>query len=191
MRSWPAPVRSTAPCVVAVAVLATGNNPPKPPRKPPRWQAHVDSMSPWSALAVAPTSQPWVLIGAGTATVEVACPASGADTLHHIRNVSLFHDTLSLRERPVPATGSRRLVLTHFSQRYDDAAVPRLPRDAAAAYDGGIVLAADLDRIPGPAPLRGRGRGDRPRGFGTNSPYRFTGTWRCVDRWRWRPWQVL
>jgi ribonuclease Z len=220
-----------------------------------------------------------------TATVEVAYPASGADTLHHIRNVSLFHDTLSLRERPVPATGAvlvggpafrlearplshrvptvgyrltepdgrrmlsaelaargitgpdigrlqrdgrlerngawihltevsaprrgqkfafimdtrlcdaafeladdadllvcestfadadaaladhyghltagqagqiaaaagaRRLVLTHFSQRYDDAAVPRLLRDAAAAYDGDIVLAADLDRIPVP-----------------------------------------
>ena len=44
--------------------------------------------------------------------------------------------------------GARRLVLTHFSQRYDDAA--QLLRDAAAAYDGDIVLAADLDRIPVP-----------------------------------------
>jgi ribonuclease Z len=47
------------------------------------------------------------------------------------------------------AAGARRLVLTHFSQRYDDDAV-RLLRDAAAAYDGDIVLAADLDRIPVP-----------------------------------------
>jgi hypothetical protein len=93
--------------VVAVTVLATGNNPPKPatapslaalavkivlgvilvriavrhirargqpkpPKKPPKWQEHVDSMSPWFALALAPTLQPWVLIGAGAATVVEA-----------------------------------------------------------------------------------------------------------------------
>src|SRR6266702_3389882 len=84
--------------VVTVTVLATGNNPPKPatapslaalpvriavrhirargrpkpPRKPPKWQAQVDSMSPWFALALAPTLQPWVLIGAGAATVVEA-----------------------------------------------------------------------------------------------------------------------
>jgi ribonuclease Z len=46
------------------------------------------------------------------------------------------------------AAGARRLVLTHFSQRYQDATL--LLRDAAAAYDGDIVLAADLDRIPVP-----------------------------------------
>ena len=40
--------------------------------KPPRWQAQVDSMSPWFALALAPTLQPWVLIGAGAATVVEA-----------------------------------------------------------------------------------------------------------------------
>ena len=39
---------------------------------PPKWQAHVDSMSPWFALALAPTLQPWVLIGAGAATVVEA-----------------------------------------------------------------------------------------------------------------------
>jgi threonine/homoserine/homoserine lactone efflux protein len=42
---------------------------PKPPKKPPRWQEHVDSMSPWFAMVLAPTLQPWVLIGAGAATV--------------------------------------------------------------------------------------------------------------------------
>lgn len=47
------------------------------------------------------------------------------------------------------AAGARRLVLTHVSQRYaDDAA--GLRRDAAAAYDGDIILAADLDRVPVP-----------------------------------------
>ena len=45
---------------------------PRPPKKPPRWQAQVDSMSPWFALALAPALQPWVLIGAGAATVVEA-----------------------------------------------------------------------------------------------------------------------
>jgi len=93
--------------VVTIAVLATGNNPPKPstapslaalavkivlgavlvwiavrhirargrpkpPKKPPKWQEHVDSMSPWFALGLAPALQPWVLIGAGAATVVEA-----------------------------------------------------------------------------------------------------------------------
>jgi hypothetical protein len=76
--------------VVAVTVLATGNNPPKQntapslaalavkiaigvgliaiairqrrkmgqpkkPKKPPRWRAGVDNMSPWYAIGIAPT----------------------------------------------------------------------------------------------------------------------------------------
>ena len=45
---------------------------PMPPKKPPKWQAHVDSMSPWFAMALAPTLQPWVLIGLGAATVVEA-----------------------------------------------------------------------------------------------------------------------
>ena len=45
---------------------------PRPPKKPPRWQAQVDSMSPWFALALAPALQPWVLVGAGAATVVEA-----------------------------------------------------------------------------------------------------------------------
>jgi threonine/homoserine/homoserine lactone efflux protein len=96
--------------VVAVTVLATGNNPPKPttvpslaslavkiaigivlvglairqrrrmraqkkpkkPKKPPKWQEHVDNMSPWFALVLAPALQPWTLIAAGAATVMEA-----------------------------------------------------------------------------------------------------------------------
>ena len=42
---------------------------PKKPKKPPKWQAHVDNMSPWFALVLAPTLQPWTLIAAGAATV--------------------------------------------------------------------------------------------------------------------------
>src|ERR1700722_18738447 len=93
--------------VVAVTVLATGNNPPKPntapslgalaakiaigaglvalgirqrrrmgrpkkPKKPPKWQTHVDNMSPWFAMALGPALQPWGLIAAGAATVVEA-----------------------------------------------------------------------------------------------------------------------
>jgi hypothetical protein len=45
---------------------------PKKPKKPPKWQEHVDNMSPWFAMALAPTLQPWALIGAGAATVVEA-----------------------------------------------------------------------------------------------------------------------
>ena len=97
--------------VVAVTVIATGNNPPKPktapslaslavkiaigaflvfiairqrrrmrgpkkPKKPPKWQEHVDNMSPWFALGLAPALQPWTLIAAGAATVVEAKLAS-------------------------------------------------------------------------------------------------------------------
>ena len=80
------PKPSTAPSLAALAVkIAIGvvlivialrhiraRGRPKPPKKPPKWQEHVDSMSPWFALALAPTLQPWVLIGAGAATVVEA-----------------------------------------------------------------------------------------------------------------------
>ena len=100
--------------VVAVTVLATGNNPPKPqtaptlaalavkiaigavlvgiavrqrrrmgqpkkPKKPPKWQAGVDNMSPWYAVGIAPLLQPWGLIAAGAATV-VQAHVSGAQS---------------------------------------------------------------------------------------------------------------
>src|SRR4051794_1622143 len=44
----------------------------------------------------------------------------------------------------------RKVVLTHFSQRYTDPA--RFAVEAAAEFDGEIVVAADLDRVP--VPLR-------------------------------------
>ena len=102
--------------VVAITVLATGNNPPKPntvpslaslaakiaigtflvwlairqrrrmrapkkPKKPPKWQEHVDIMSPWFAMGLAPTLQPWTLIAAGAATVIEAKLSSGESFL--------------------------------------------------------------------------------------------------------------
>ena len=54
---------------------------PKPPKKPPKWQEHVDNMSPWFAMILAPTLQPWVLIGAGAATVVEAKVSNWASFL--------------------------------------------------------------------------------------------------------------
>jgi threonine/homoserine/homoserine lactone efflux protein len=45
---------------------------PKKPKKPPKWQEHVDNMSPWFAMGLAPALQPWTLIAAGAATVMEA-----------------------------------------------------------------------------------------------------------------------
>jgi threonine/homoserine/homoserine lactone efflux protein len=53
----------------------------KPPKKPPKWQENVDSMSPWFALGLAPTLQPWALIGAGAAVVVEAKLSSWASFL--------------------------------------------------------------------------------------------------------------
>lgn len=44
--------------------------------------------------------------------------------------------------------GVRRLVLTHFSQRYPD--VWRFADEAAAVFDGELVVAADLMTVPVP-----------------------------------------
>jgi ribonuclease Z len=46
------------------------------------------------------------------------------------------------------ACGVRRLVLTHFSQRYPES--ERFAEEAAAVYGGDMVVAADLARIPVP-----------------------------------------
>jgi threonine/homoserine/homoserine lactone efflux protein len=80
------PKPATAPSLAALAVKIVlgvvlvwiavrhirAHNKPKPPKKPPKWQEHVDNMSPWFAMLLAPTLQPWVLIGAGAATVVQA-----------------------------------------------------------------------------------------------------------------------
>jgi hypothetical protein len=54
---------------------------PKKPKKPPKWQEHVDNMSPWFAMILAPTLQPWGLIAAGAAAVVEAKLSSWEDYL--------------------------------------------------------------------------------------------------------------
>ena len=54
---------------------------PKKPKKPPKWQEHVDHMSGWFAMGLAPVVQPWVLIGAGAATVVEAKLSNWASDL--------------------------------------------------------------------------------------------------------------
>ena len=80
------PKPSTAPSLASLAVkIAIGAvlvviavrhrrkiGQPKKPKKPPKWQASVDKMSPWFAMALAPALQPWGLIAAGAATVVEA-----------------------------------------------------------------------------------------------------------------------
>jgi hypothetical protein len=45
---------------------------PKKPKRPPKWQAGVDNMSPWFAIGLAPLLQPWGLVAAGVATATSA-----------------------------------------------------------------------------------------------------------------------
>jgi ribonuclease Z len=58
------------------------------------------------------------------------------------------HLTAGQAARVAAETAVRRLVLTHFSQRYDDPAAFRT--EAARYFDGDIVVAQDLTRIAMP-----------------------------------------
>lgn len=57
------------------------------------------------------------------------------------------HLTAGEAGRIAAESGARSLVLTHFSQRYDEEATERLGAEAGAAFGGEIVLASDFDRI--------------------------------------------
>jgi hypothetical protein len=83
------PKQNTAPSLAALAVkLAIGvvligiairqRRKMGQPKKPPKWQASVDNMSPWYAIGIAPLLQPWGLIAAGVATVTDAKLSSAA-----------------------------------------------------------------------------------------------------------------
>lgn len=58
------------------------------------------------------------------------------------------HLTAADAGRLASTAQARMLVLTHFSQRYDD--LESLRREALAEFDGEVVVARELDRIPLP-----------------------------------------
>ncbi|GII21854.1 ribonuclease Z [Planosporangium mesophilum] len=58
------------------------------------------------------------------------------------------HLTAKQAARVAAESGVRRLVLTHFSQRYTDPTA--FGAEAAEEFSGDIVVASDLDRIPVP-----------------------------------------
>ncbi|MDN3356879.1 ribonuclease Z [Actinomadura sp. DC4] len=64
------------------------------------------------------------------------------------------HLTAAQAGRIAAEAGVRRLVLTHFSERYPAEDERRFTDEAARAYDGDIVLAHDLDRVPLPSRRR-------------------------------------
>lgn len=51
---------------------------PKPPKKTPKWQTAIDTMSPWFAIALGPFTQPWGLVAAGVAVIVNAKIGSAA-----------------------------------------------------------------------------------------------------------------
>jgi Sap, sulfolipid-1-addressing protein len=80
------PKPSTAPSLAALAAkLAIGAGllviairyyrklgKPKPPKKPPKWQTHIDNMTPWFAIGLGPLTQPWGLVAAGVSVIVEA-----------------------------------------------------------------------------------------------------------------------
>lgn len=45
---------------------------PKSPKRPPRWQMHIDNMTPWYAIGLGPLTQPWGLVAAGVSVIVEA-----------------------------------------------------------------------------------------------------------------------
>jgi ribonuclease Z len=83
--------------------------------------------------------------------------ADGADLLviestflHEDVDLAARYGHLTARQaaRVAAGCGVRRLVLSHFSQRYPDP--ERFREEAAAVFDGDLVVAADLDRVAVP-----------------------------------------
>lgn len=123
------PKPSTAPSLAALAVKIVlgvvlvlialryirARGRPKPPKKPPKWQEHVDNMSPWFALALGITLQPWVLIGAGAATVVEAKLSGWQDFLALFLYCVLASSSyLAMESYAVIRPEQSRVLLTKF-----------------------------------------------------------------------------
>ncbi|GAA4213006.1 ribonuclease Z [Actinocatenispora rupis] len=86
---------------------------------------------------------PALLDGADLAVVESTFLDADADLA-----AAYGHLTAAQAARAAADAGVRTLVLTHFSQRYDDPTA--FATEAARYFDGTLVVAADLDRVPVP-----------------------------------------
>ncbi|MFC8599372.1 ribonuclease Z [Isoptericola sp. NPDC057191] len=81
--------------------------------------------------------------------------------LHRDADLAARWAHLTCRQAAVVASraGVRHLVLTHFSQRYrvPDELPLEFEREAREVFDGGLTVAADLDRVPVPPRRRDAG----------------------------------
>lgn len=81
--------------------------------------------------------------------------------LHRDAELAARWAHLTCRQAAIVAAraGVRHLVLTHFSQRYrvPDELPDEFEREAREVYDGGLTVAADLDRVPLPPRRRPAG----------------------------------
>jgi ribonuclease Z len=80
----------------------------------------------------------------------LVCESTFADTEAALAR-DYGHLTARQAGRIAAESGTRLLVLTHFSQRYQHGDSQHLADQAAEAFGGQIVLANDLDRIPVPS----------------------------------------
>jgi ribonuclease Z len=92
----------------------------------------------------------------------VVCESTFADTEAALAR-EYGHLTAGQAGR-IAAESGARLVLTHFSQRYERRDTERLAAQAAVAFGGPVVLARDLDRIPVPSRGRHEARPGHPSG---------------------------
>ncbi|MFE5291598.1 ribonuclease Z [Isoptericola sp. NPDC056618] len=80
--------------------------------------------------------------------------------LHRDAELAARWAHLTCRQAAIVAAraGVRHLVLTHFSQRYrvPDELPDEFEREAREVFDGGLTVAADLDRVPVPPRTRPR-----------------------------------
>ncbi|MDA8314789.1 MAG: ribonuclease Z [Actinomycetota bacterium] len=77
----------------------------------------------------------------------LVCEATFASSESHLAT-AYGHLTAAQAGRIAAHAGARRLLLTHFSQRYPD--VSQLAEEAAATFSGEVVVAADLECVPVP-----------------------------------------
>src|SRR5262249_27885851 len=80
----------------------------------------------------------------------LVCESTFADTEAALAR-DYGHLTARQAGRIAAESGTRLLVLTHFSQPYQHADSQHLADEAAGPFGGRVVLANDLDRIPVPS----------------------------------------